>query len=131
MSEIYERMRMNRCCNESDSIKPKNWERKLSQYHFVHHKFHMEWPGIEPGPPPEPWYRPSSYEKLSFNKIHYSVPVMGLPLAVDICLVGNAVSWAINHWESLMCNYRKTVSCLQTWAFILTVSLNICWVCDV
>jgi hypothetical protein len=23
----------------------------LSQYYFVHHKFHMTWPGLEPGPP--------------------------------------------------------------------------------
>jgi hypothetical protein len=23
----------------------------LLQLHFVHHKFHMTWPGIEPGPP--------------------------------------------------------------------------------
>jgi hypothetical protein len=21
----------------------------LPQYHFVHHKFHMTWPGLEPG----------------------------------------------------------------------------------
>jgi hypothetical protein len=23
----------------------------LPQYHFVHHKYHMTWPGFEPGPP--------------------------------------------------------------------------------
>jgi hypothetical protein len=23
----------------------------LSQYHFVHHKSHMTWPGLEPWPP--------------------------------------------------------------------------------
>jgi hypothetical protein len=29
-----------------------NWRGKnLSQWHFVHHKSHMDWPGIEPGPP--------------------------------------------------------------------------------
>jgi hypothetical protein len=34
----------------------------LSQCHFVDHKSHMDWPGIEPGPPrwepPEPWHGP-------------------------------------------------------------------------
>jgi hypothetical protein len=24
--------------------------KNLFQWHFVHHKFHMDWPGIEPGP---------------------------------------------------------------------------------
>jgi hypothetical protein len=32
-------------------LKPKNLERSLSQYHFVHHNSHMDWPGLEPGLP--------------------------------------------------------------------------------
>jgi hypothetical protein len=48
--------------------KTNNSEKNLSQYHFVHHKFHMDWPGIEPGPPrweageypPEPWHGQNS-----------------------------------------------------------------------
>jgi hypothetical protein len=31
--------------------KPKNSGKNLSQCHFVHQKSHVDWPGIEPGPP--------------------------------------------------------------------------------
>jgi hypothetical protein len=34
-----------------DRGKPKNSERNLSQCHLVHQKSHMDWPGLEPGPP--------------------------------------------------------------------------------
>jgi hypothetical protein len=37
--------------NEIDRGKPKYSGKNLSQYHFVHQKSHMDWPGIEPGPP--------------------------------------------------------------------------------
>jgi hypothetical protein len=30
---------------------PKYSGENLSQCHFIHHKYHMNWPGIEPGPP--------------------------------------------------------------------------------
>ena len=30
--------------------KPKYWGKELSQCHFVHHKSHMDWPGMEAGP---------------------------------------------------------------------------------
>jgi hypothetical protein len=30
--------------------KPKYLEKNLAHYHFVHHKFHMDYPGIDPGP---------------------------------------------------------------------------------
>jgi hypothetical protein len=31
--------------------KPKNSEKNLPQYHFVHHNSHMDRPGREPEPP--------------------------------------------------------------------------------
>jgi uncharacterized membrane protein len=37
--------------NEIDRRKPKNSGKNVSQCHFVHHKSHMDWTGIEPGPP--------------------------------------------------------------------------------
>jgi hypothetical protein len=37
--------------NEIDRENPKCSRKNLSQCHFVHHKSHTDWPGIEPGPP--------------------------------------------------------------------------------
>ena len=35
--------------NEVDTGKPKYAEKSLSQCHFVHHKSHIDYPGIAPG----------------------------------------------------------------------------------
>ena len=51
---------------------PKYWDKHLSQCHYLHHKFHMDWAGSELGTrlwragdqPHEPWYSPSVTLKL-------------------------------------------------------------------
>jgi hypothetical protein len=37
--------------NDTGRRKLKYSEKNLYQGHLVHHKFHMDWPGIEPRPP--------------------------------------------------------------------------------
>jgi hypothetical protein len=37
--------------NDTDRGKLKYSEKTLSECYFVHHKFHMDWPGTDPGPP--------------------------------------------------------------------------------
>jgi hypothetical protein len=37
--------------NETDRGRPKYSGKNLSQCHFANHKSHVDWPGIEPGPP--------------------------------------------------------------------------------
>jgi hypothetical protein len=37
--------------NYTDGGKPEYFEKKLFQWPPVHHKFHMDWPGTELGPP--------------------------------------------------------------------------------
>jgi hypothetical protein len=37
--------------NDNWQGKPKYSEKSLSQYHFVHNKSYISWPGTEPGPP--------------------------------------------------------------------------------
>jgi len=45
------KMSMDHWWNEAEKRKPNYWEKHLSQCHFVHHWSHMDYPGIELGPP--------------------------------------------------------------------------------
>jgi len=47
-----------------ERVKPRYWQKILSQYHFVRHKSHMDWPGIEAGP----LRRQSATDRLSQAK---------------------------------------------------------------
>jgi len=38
-------------CNDADSGLPNYFVKNLSQYHIVHLKSHVNWPGMEPGYP--------------------------------------------------------------------------------
>ena len=48
---VGEWMGMEHWWNGTDRGNLKYWERNPSQYHFVHHKSHMDLSGIEPMPP--------------------------------------------------------------------------------
>lgn len=41
-------MGMELCWNDIERGNPNNLEKNLSQSHFVHCKFNMDWPGIRP-----------------------------------------------------------------------------------
>jgi hypothetical protein len=49
---VGEWMGMERWWNDTDRGKLKCWKKNLSYCHFIHHKSHMDWPGVEVGPPP-------------------------------------------------------------------------------
>jgi hypothetical protein len=68
-------MNMEQWWNDSGRVKPKNSEKSLPQYHFVHQKSHMDRPGREPGPPR--WERPAT-NRLSHgtafkNKLYLNI----------------------------------------------------------
>jgi hypothetical protein len=64
--------------NEIDRGKPKQSGKNLCQWHFVHHKSHMDWPGIEPGPPIEFFktiIKVSFYTELYTRQLHYNLRI--------------------------------------------------------
>ena len=57
-------MSVGHCWNDTDRGKPKYWEGNLSKWHFIHHKCHIDWPGIEFGP----WGESPTVNRLSHGK---------------------------------------------------------------
>jgi len=41
---------MDQVWNDSNWAKLKYWKKNMSQCHFFHHKFNIDWPGIKPIP---------------------------------------------------------------------------------
>jgi hypothetical protein len=113
---------MNECMNVYAALVEWNWQRKmkclernLSHWHFVHHKSHMNWNGIEPGHPgwkashcpAKPWHSPncpvvswvpSCYRTCHVSLVHeqllmilwwscFSVELFSLYVVVHHCLL--------------------------------------------
>jgi hypothetical protein len=54
--------------NDTDRGQLKNAEKSLSRCHFVHHKFHMDWPGRDRGPP---WWKASDWPLETWHGLGY------------------------------------------------------------
>jgi hypothetical protein len=92
--------------------KPMYSGKKLSQGYFVHHKSHMDWPGIEPGPPKSQFtYLAEHFLRKLFILIRtlysscYSVFTTN-NVAQCKWILSTKISWPIRFYEQLFVNYR-------------------------
>lgn len=104
----------------TNRTEPKHWEKHLSQCHYLHHKFHMDWAGSETGTqqwqagdqPHEPWYSPSVTLKLHPQnwciwKMHkYVHKVQGVQYASTLSLWLDY--WANTHTRVHLPNNSRT-----------------------
>jgi hypothetical protein len=89
--------------------KQKNLEKHLSQCHFVHHKSHTDWPGLEPGLTIWAMARPTVCYRQTF------VPTFYRCIQDDIC------------WDSLEIKYRvwRPAATPQLHKVLSTISFQI------
>jgi hypothetical protein len=67
--------------NEIDRVKPKYSGKTFSPCHLVHHKYHMDWPGIETGPPRWGGRLLTAWAMARPQK-QYAVPPINRPLVI-------------------------------------------------
>jgi len=111
--------------------KPKYLEKTLSQYYFVYHKSHVEWPGIAPGPGwleacdqlPEPWHSLRSKVELLYERASCCVQNRYSRQMRQMCITAGR-----NQLFTFCCSYK----CWCTDHSLLTADsqLNFCVICE-
>ena len=63
---------------------PKYWERSLTQWHFLHHKFHMDSPEVEPW---SPWQEVKDKSPLPMARFVVIVVVINIIIIIIIVII--------------------------------------------
>jgi len=124
-SSVKRKASAQHCCTDTKRSKQKYSEGNLSQYHFPHHKFHVDLPGIDPGPrrwkaatkrPINPHYTAHTGSVCTSQR---TLPPLGWVHTCNVTAYRNTVSWQC--WrDSCPCNVSKVGN---------AVTLRACSVC--